>query len=199
MKHKNRRIRKHIEEINIQEQENVSEELRQLAWHAQQADGWKDFKIIFHEGLLGQYWHVTQEENFDVDPSAAGTIQSGSVSFEYKGEGGFLFVASARDIIEWINNGYLDNREWAVEVSLYGLKKGQDYKIGRADPMRGYYGEILVDGDKVQIKRKTTKDTAFREAKKYMNQIVPTSDKELAEFYERATGDEVPEDSKWWE
>jgi GNAT superfamily N-acetyltransferase len=148
--------------------------LEGLAAEAKKAGSFAEFAKNFVTKIRhGQYWHVTDDPNFKVDPKRSPTDMS---SLATGGDAQGLMVTS--DLPLWAEH-YGDGRKYAARIEA-----GDTSNLDQVN--RGFGNEFFVgDPDKLSVKEVMPIDRAMAQDETYRNAL-PQSREELRKFYDEA-------------
>lgn len=145
-----------------------------LELEALKYDDFDKFQTAYLQGHHGRYWHITDKEDFKLDPNY-NPVDTSTGSGSSSG----LMVTPHLDA--WIPQ-LSKNRTHAIEVDLSNLRHPNDYFSHN----RGFGREIFVNNLK---DLQHSAPIPLSNAKKRMNDYykkLPSSEKQLREVYNRA-------------
>ena len=154
--------------------------LKGLAAEALKVDSAKEFeKDYIIQIKHGTYWHITEDPNFQIDPSKGPKDMSSMAHGEMSV--GKLMVTS--DLKYWAEN-YKGLRGYAAEIDMSRVPKSDYYQVNR-----GFGNEFWVkDPSKAKVVRVVPLQQAFR-INRYNHSKIPQSYEELESFYNRVHSD----------
>jgi hypothetical protein len=161
----------------------VRHELQQLARMAQQSDTFEEFQSRWFRGQHGQYWHLTSDPNFEIDPKRvprdASSIAGGGPS-----DPGLMVTEDVESWDETLNPELGPRtRNYAAEIDLSGMEYGVDYQV----TTRGFGNEIFIfTPGKAKVMRVIPLDDAIQANREYFDEVLPQSKPELQNLYDKA-------------
>lgn len=165
--------------------------LEPLAQEARKAGSWDNFKYDYTIQIKrGLYWHITENESFEVDPDSGprdySSMASGGLS------PGALMVTSHLDW--WVSHynykGAILPRRFAAQIDLSRVPRGNYSQVSR-----GFGNEFYVpDSSQARVVRvlPIQKAKAFD---RYYDSMLPRSEEELKKFYDEVVSDETTSNS----
>jgi hypothetical protein len=161
----------------------VRSELQQLARMAQQSNTFDEFQHRWFQGQHGQYWHLTSDPDFEVNPEQvprdASTIAGGGPQ-----DPGLMVTEDVAGWDETLNPEFGPRtRNYAAEIDLSEMEYGVDYRV----TTRGFGNEIFVFApEKAKVLRTIPLDDAIKANEDYFDNILPQSKSELRDLYDKA-------------
>lgn len=149
-----------------------------LAAIARQCSSFEEFK---HDFLIqikhGMFWHVTENENFEIDPQKGPRDMSSLAGGEI--DPGKLMITT--DLPYWASNYKDEGRGYAAEIDMSDVPRDQYGQVNR-----GFGNEFWVnDPSQARVRRTLPLDKALR-AHRSNHKLLPQSEGELRQFYEVA-------------
>lgn len=169
-------------------------DLNQLLDHARQFDNFEDFEKDYHWQIRhGQYWHVTDNPQFFIDPQKGprdmSSMSGGSVDL-----GSLMITSHLEHWHDYYNFDEDENpinaRPYAVEIDMSGVPLNEWKQVGR-----GFGNEFFIhDASKAKVKRILPIEEALRVDEEYFD-MLPRSTEELYALWEKAHQNTV--ESAW--
>jgi hypothetical protein len=148
-----------------------------LELEALKYDDFDKFQTAYLQGHHGRYWHITDKEDFQLDPQYA----PGDTSSMASGKGNNPGLMVTPHLDQWIPQ-LGENRKHAIEVDLSELRHPTDYYSHN----RGFGREIFIS--KLEG-LKHSNPIPISNARRRMNEYyrkLPSSAEQLREVYNKA-------------
>lgn len=163
----------------------IPPDLQPLAQEARKYKSAEDFTRAFQSEIKhGEYWHITDNPNFTIDPKFGPRDLSSLASG--KMEAGKLMVTS--DIGYW--NAEFPSRKFAAKLDFSNVKPEDYYQVNR-----GFGNEFFVkDPSKVRVEKVVPIEQALKEHQQFQDVLNKTisSKSQLTDFYDQAKGGVKP-------
>lgn len=166
-----------LAEMLVEGLRDVSRTLAGLAAEALKYDTFEAFERAYvGEIKHGKYWHITEDPDFQVDPTTGPRDMSTFAGVPTPDVGKLMITSH----LEYWAAGYAEYRGYAAEIDMSAVDKDDYYQV-----RRGFGNEFFVKNvSKVRVIRTLSLKKALRVSRAYHRRI-PDSREALQEFYDK--------------